>query len=142
MDNRTNDKPLQRKSTPPKGSAQAKAAAEAGRVEAENRRVDRTLQRMLALDKAIRKPPVPPSRRQPKITRMQSGRQTKVSQGTRNFTKAVYQTPEQAAASTISTYDTSYPSNSTREVGPGDVYNNTYGCHGKETGPTGIRQKN
>jgi hypothetical protein len=134
-DKRVNDKP-------PQGNAQAKAAAEARRVEQENRRKDRILQEMLALDKAIRKPPVPPSRRQPKVTRMVSRRQTIVSQGTRNFTKAVYQTPEQAGSNTITYDNPSYPSNATREVGPGDKHNNTYGCHGKETGPTGIRQKN
>lgn len=78
------------------------------------------LQYMAKAEKELKRPPSPPRRRQPKITRMQSRRMRTVSGQTPNAIRAMYtveskynQTP------TISSEDHEL----TREVGPSDRYN-------------------
>jgi hypothetical protein len=87
------------------------------------------LLRMVAADRASRKAPEPPKRRQPKVTRMVSSRQSRALSGTQNNIRAIYQTAEQAARSvtTSSQGNEGY----TRNVGPLDFGLNY--CHGKET---------
>jgi hypothetical protein len=104
--------------------------AEARREEAKIKYENSVLERMVALDREIRKPANPIRRRQPKVTRMQSKRMQEIQQQTNNPIRAIFQTPEQAERGTI----TGEPDVTTREVGPGDLYNNNYGCEGKETG--------
>lgn len=101
-----------------------------------NRRLDIILQRMVEADRDIRRPPVTPKRRLPKITRMTSSRQARALKGTPSMIRAIYQTPEQASR-TNPTDESSRKVKKTREVGPGDRYNSDYPCHGKETGSRG-----
>jgi hypothetical protein len=87
------------------------------------------LLRMVAADRASRKAPEPPKRRQPKVTRMVSSRQSRALSGTQNNIRAIYQTAEQAARSvtTGSQGNEGY----TRNVGPLDFGPNY--IHGKDT---------
>jgi hypothetical protein len=87
------------------------------------------LERMVKAMNDIKKPPVPPRRRQPRVTRFESRRQRFVQQGTRNTVRAIYQTPEQAGSRTIVTN----PQNTTRNVGPTDLCPKNGYCEGKET---------
>lgn len=101
----------------------------ADQEEAKNREHDRILMMMQQFDREIRRTATPVRRHQPRVTRMQSSRMRTVSSGTSNGVKAIYQSPEQAARTTI----TGEPEYTTREVGPGDRYNKDYTCEGKET---------
>lgn len=87
------------------------------------------LERMVKAMSDLKKPPVPPKRRQPRVTRMESPRQRYVQQGTRNTVRAIYQSPETAASRTI----VANPKNTTRNVGPTDLCPKNGYCEGKET---------
>lgn len=84
-------------------------------------------------ERQIKKPPVPPKRRQPKITRHMSPQQRIALQQTPNPIRAIY-TPEHERNQTPTNDDLV----GTNEVGPGDVHNNVYRA-GKATieSPTG-----
>lgn len=103
-----------------------KANEEERRIKQENN----ILQEMLRLDREIRKPPVPPSRRQPKVGRLQSKRMRNIQGQTNNPIRAMFQTPEQALRGHEA--DEVVEENTTRNVGPRD--NGSNYCHGKETG--------
>lgn len=79
------------------------------------------LEYMRAKAKDLKTPPNPLRAHKPKIIRMESSRMRTVQRGTSNTTRAVYQTAEQAKRNTV----TGEPEFTTREVGPGDVYNKT-----------------
>lgn len=76
----------------------------------------------------VSKAPATPKRRMPKVTRMQRPEMRRATQGSRSAVRSIYQSAERASEQTV-TRDVVNP---TREVGPGDQYNNVYST-GKET---------
>jgi len=77
------------------------------------------LEYMAAAERQIKQPPVPPKRRQPKVTRHMSRRQRIALSQSINSVKATYQ-PESKYNQTPTLPD---GAETTREVGPGDVNN-------------------
>lgn len=93
--------------------------------------LQKELEQAEAIDDVVsktNKPPVPPKRRQPKITRHQSSRQRQVERTqTNNPIKAMFGYSDVILAEVVGEAIIGGPSETegTREVGPGDIYNQT-----------------
>jgi hypothetical protein len=119
----------QRRKTNGELTALFEAAQAARNQEAVERKENDILLRMSRVSREISTAPNPPRRRQPKVTRMVSKRQRIALSATKDTIKAIYNSPMGTSKHNV----TDEPENPTREVGPRDIYNNSYNCHGKET---------
>lgn len=86
------------------------------------------LERFVAKAAELSRTSAPTRRRMPRITRMTRPEMRNGSRGSVNPVRAIYQNTETARDQTIAREVV----NPTREVGPGDEYNNVYST-GKET---------
>lgn len=90
---------------------------------------DAILLRMQSAMRDLSRPSSPSKRRERKIKRSETkGNQAALRQ-TNNYVRSVYTSTDEARKTFINVI----PMISTREVGPGDRYNDEYGCHGKDT---------
>lgn len=90
---------------------------------------DAILLRMQKAMRDIQRPSYPSKRRERKVLRGETKGNQAARKLTKSFVRNVYTTTEEAQKTFINVI----PIISTREVGPGDLYNPDQGCHGKET---------